>query len=196
MPLRNAVLKSALAAAATLSLAACVTAPAPGAPQAAAIPDACPTPVAAVLAPMVGNWRLALQADEGWTGYGTSTISWDNGRACALSERSEAVFNQESETPFENQSTVLLAYDALSETIKTLTADNRGYVHLGGSSVEAPLRFAILKSDSAAPTRQIQYRALSETGFEWVWQGRADADAPWADRLIITYRRVADLEIE
>ena len=186
---RNAVLKSAFAAAATISLAACVTAP--EASKAAAIPDACPAPVVAVFAPMVGTWTLAIQADEGWTGYGTSTISWDAGRACALSERSEAVFNQESDTPFYNQSTAVVAYDALSETIKTLTADNRGYVHLGVSSLEAPLRFSILEADGAAPTRQIRYRALSEAGFEWAWQGRTEANAAWADRLVITYYRAA-----
>lgn len=196
MSLPSNGLKSVFACVTAFGLAACVTAPAPSAPQAAAIPEACPMTVVGVLAPLVGDWTLAIQADEGWTGYGTSTIGWDADRACALSERSEAVFNQESESPFENQSTALLTYDALSETIKTLTADNRGYVHLGVSALEAPLRFAILKADGTAPTRQIQYRNPSEDGFEWVWQGRADADAPWADRLIITYRRSAPAGLE
>jgi hypothetical protein len=146
-----------------------------------------------MFAPLVGDWTLAIRADEGWTGYGTSTIGWDADRPCALAEVSQSVFNQESDTPMETRATALLVFDQLSETVKTLTSDDRGYVHLGMARPlprpATPMRFGILKGDGTPPTRQILYRAFGPEGFEWVWQGRADSAAPWADRLVITYRR-------
>lgn len=174
--------------AAIVSFSGCISGAITPATKVESGPDTCPAPIAAILTPMVGDYVLTIKADEGWTGYGSSSISWDANRPCALSERSDAVFNQESETPTSNGSTALIVYDALSETLKTITSDERGYVHIGVSPPEVPFRFQILKPAGTFPTRQIQYREMSARGFDWVWQGRADPSDPWTDRLIIKYR--------
>ncbi|MEO1552448.1 MAG: hypothetical protein AAFR82_00835 [Pseudomonadota bacterium] len=159
--------------------------------QTAAISEAaqCPTDVDAIFDSIVGEWTLSVQADEGWTGYGSSRISWDVDQKCGLSERTVAVFNQESEDPFESKSTAYIVYDDLSETIKILTADNRGYVHIGIAAVAQPFRFEVLKPSGEAPNRQIQYRNIQPESFEWSWQGRADRSDEWEDRLIINYEK-------
>lgn len=149
----------------------------------------CDAPAAPMMQQLVGNWTLSITADEGWTGYGESSIVWDTSRTCGLSEISNAVFNQESETPMDNRSTTLLVFDTLSETMKLLTSDSRGYVHLGFGADPTGLSFEIARGDGSAPTRRIQYRDISADAFEWVWQGRAGSDEPWQDRLTINYDR-------
>jgi hypothetical protein len=151
--------------------------------------NGCPTEVEAIFASMVGKWNLSVQADEGWTGYGSSSISWSQDQKCGLFERTFAVFNQESESPFENKSTAYIVYDDLSETIKILTADNRGYVHIGIADVEQPFSFEVLKPFGERPNRQIQYRNILPRSFEWSWQGRGNQAGDWEDRLIVKYEK-------
>ncbi|MEO0548363.1 MAG: hypothetical protein AAFZ91_00475 [Pseudomonadota bacterium] len=150
----------------------------------------CDAETGAALQMLVGTWSLHIEADEGWTGYGESTIAWDSSHVCGILETSEAVFNQESETPFENRSTSLIVFDSLSETMKLLTSDRRGFVHLGfGSDDLMDLSFEIGQLGMSDAVRRIQYRKLSASGFEWVWQGRDAAETPWKDRLMIVYTR-------
>lgn len=149
----------------------------------------CPQNVQALFDMLEGEWTLSIQADEGWTGYGTSRMSWATDQKCGLIERSVSVFNQESDTPFENRSTTHLVYDELSETLKVLTSDARGYVHIGIAVVEDPLNFDVLKPNSETPNRRIQYQNIQPDSFEWRWKGRDSAVTPWEERLAISYRK-------
>ena len=168
------------------SLCACVSAQTSETPKA----KACPADVEAIFTSIVGEWTLSIEADEGWTGYGSSRISWDADQKCGVVEQSRSVFNQESEDPAQNQSTTYLVYDELTETIKVLTSDTRGYVHIGIAAVDTPLNFEVLKPASETPTRRIQYRNIEPGAFEWSWQGRSAVPEMWKDRLVINYDKV------
>ncbi|MEM7458301.1 MAG: hypothetical protein AAF331_02450, partial [Pseudomonadota bacterium] len=136
---------------------------------------------------MIGEWDLAIQADEGWTGYGSSSVSWAADKKCGVFERSVAVFDQESEAPAENISTAHYVYDALSGTLKVLTADDRGYVHVGIAAVTEPLKFEMLKPDGEIPNRQIQIQNIQSQSCEWRRNGRTSPTQDWPKRLVITY---------
>jgi len=82
-----------------------------------------------------------------------------------------------------------IVYDELSEAIKILTADNRGYVHIGIAAVEQPFSFEVPKPFGETPNRQIQYRNILPKSFKWSWQGRADHSDDWEDRLIKNYEK-------
>lgn len=151
----------------------------------------CEAPVAQELERLVGSWRLELQADEGWTGYGESVITWDHLRSCSLLETQTAVFNQESPNPFENASTQVITFDSLSDTLKVLSNDRRGYTHLGlgdGLALEG-LSFYIARKGNEQSERRIHYRNLAPNSFEWAWQGRLEEDGEWQDRLVVRYFR-------
>ena len=171
--------------AAFLSICSCTSAQTLTAPKV----GQCPNEVESIFASIVGEWSLSIRADEGWTGYGNSSISWDADQKCGVIERSFAVFNQESETPSENRSTTYLLYDELSETIKVLTADTRGFVHIGIAAVEKPLIVDVLKPSGEASNRRIQYRNFELGSFEWSWQGRADVADFWHERLTKSYEK-------
>ncbi|MEM1144697.1 MAG: hypothetical protein AAGI88_19110 [Pseudomonadota bacterium] len=152
----------------------------------------CEAPGAAFLSSLIGEWALELEADEGWTGYGKSTISWDYSRVCSVLDTQVAVFNQESDSPFENKSTHLISADSLSGTLKLLSSDRRGYTHLGISGQESgneDLAFEIIRPGGGTPTRRILYRSVKPESFEWVWQGLVEDEESWVDRLVITYVR-------
>ena len=166
-----------------LSLCACVSAQTSQSP----IARACPAEVDAIFTSIVGDWTLSIEADEGWTGYGSSRISWDTDRKCGVVEQSRSVFNQESENPAQNRATTHLLYDELSDTIKVLTSDNRGYVHIGIAAIDTSLSFEILKPSGETPNRRIHYRSIQPGAFEWSWQGRATESEGWNDRLVINY---------
>ena len=169
------------------ALCACATAQENPAPAPALSGKACPADVQAFFKTIVGDWTLSIQADEGWTGYGRSRISWAADKKCGLIERSVSVFNAGSEDALDTSSTSHLVYDELSETIKVLSADNRGYAHIGLAAVSAPFNFQILKPAGEMPNRRIQYRNLAPGSFEWSWQGRTSAADDWVDRLVIGY---------
>jgi len=154
-------------------------------------PTSCEAPVAQELERLRGSWRLELQADEGWTGYGESVITWDPLRSCSLVETQTAVFNQESPNPFENASTQVLIFDSLSGTLKILSNDRRGYTHLGlGDGLELDgLSFDIARIGNELSERRIHYRNFEPNSFEWVWQGRSVEDSVWQDRLVVRYFR-------
>ncbi|MEL7541508.1 MAG: hypothetical protein AAGJ51_11445 [Pseudomonadota bacterium] len=168
-----------------LTLTACVNAQ----PVPTETAGDCPAEVERIFGSMIGEWTLAIQADEGWTGYGSSRISWATDKKCGVFERSVAVFDQESEAPAENISTAHYVYDALSETLKVLTSDDRGYVHIGIAAVTEPLKFEVLKPDGEIPNRQIQVQNIQSESFEWSWNGRASPSEDWQKRLVITYSK-------
>ena len=170
-----------------LALAACASAQ----PSTIEADRDCPASVGEIFESIVGDWSLSIQADEGWTGYGESTISWASDKKCGVYERSLAVFDQESESPSENSSTAHLIYDELSETIKLLMADDRGYVHIGIAVVETPLRFNVLKLADTPPNRQVQFRNIEPQSFEWSWNGRASPTESWEKRLTVSYQKKA-----
>lgn len=170
---------------ASVALSACATAE----PSNASVDRDCPPEIQQIFASMIGEWTLTIRADEGWTGYGESTIAWTDEPGCGVIDATTSVFNQESETPLENSSDTILAYDKLSETIKVFTSDDRGYVHIGIAAAETPLSFNIIRSAEAPPTRQIQYRNIQADAFEWSWRGRAGPTDAWADRLVIAYSK-------
>ena len=147
----------------------------------------CPPEVKRLFESIDGDWALSIEADEGWTGYGSSRIEWASSLKCGVSEITNAVYNQESDAHFENTSSALLVYDELSETIKVLTSDRRGYTHIGISPVASSLTFEILKPEGALSTRRIQYRDIETDSFEWIWQGWNSTSERWDDRLKIVY---------
>lgn len=85
----------------------------------------CTDEVVDKLHPLVGNWLLEIRADEGWTGYGKSSISWDTKWACGIVETQAAVFNQESDTPISNDSRSLIIFDSLTGSLKSVINDTR-----------------------------------------------------------------------
>jgi hypothetical protein len=157
----------------------------------AALLDECKPEVAMLLGRFVGEWSLHIEADEGWTGSGHASIAVDKLHVCSLFETSNAVFNQESDNPVPTNTKTFLIWDNLSESLKVMSSDNRGYVHLGQSrDVDSDiLNFDILRMDQTAPTRRIVYRDLSADQFTWVWQGSVDKNTDWQDRLTIKYTR-------
>ncbi|MEO0466697.1 MAG: hypothetical protein AAF216_09155 [Pseudomonadota bacterium] len=154
----------------------------------------CPAVAAVTLNALAGDWTLSINADEGWTGFGESKIRWDEGRKCSLIETANSVFNQESETPFENRSSAILIVDELSDVMKLLVDDGRGFVHLGESSGLDSLDFEILRRGGNPTTRRIQYRSFEADSFVWAWQGHGIESGEWEDRLVITYSRKSDHE--
>ncbi|MCI5048418.1 MAG: hypothetical protein MRY59_13035 [Aquisalinus sp.] len=181
------------AGAALATLAAGCTPSPPEPALAASEAKTCDEPVAEVLEQLIGTWSLEIEADEGWTGYGQSTIARDPLRACSLLETQSAVFNQESPTPFQNTSTSLIIHDTLSDTLKIVSNDRRGYTHLGfstGRTLE-DLTFEVGQAGGRPSTRRIHYRHITEDSFEWVWQGRPDENSQWQDRLTVRYDRAS-----
>lgn len=154
-------------------------------------PATCQASAWPMLEGLVGDWALTITADEGWTGFGTSTITRDSAKPCAIIEGADAVFNQESDTPLETRFNAVIVWDRLGEVLKIMSSDDRGYVHLGqnGSLIKGTLAFEILRLDQSTPTRQIVYKDITEDGFVWVWQGRSDDSGGWEDRLTIKYTR-------
>lgn len=153
--------------------------------------QACPVEAGQTLAKLTGDWTLSIEADEGWTGYGTSSITPDASLLCGVREKTDAVFDQESDTPIETRSVAVISWDTLYEVMKVMSSDDRGYVHLGQhrGAVNGDLAFEILRLEQDTSTRRMVYRDISEDSFKWVWQGRVEAGDPWEDRLIIDYER-------
>jgi len=169
-------------------VALCLTACASAQTHAGTVTMQCPAEVEGIFASIVGDWTLGVEADEGWSGYGSSNIAWNQNQKCGVVETSIMVFDPDGEDASENRATAYLVYDELSETIKILTADNRGYVHIGIAAAKAPLAFEILKPADEVPNRRIQYRSVESGAFEWSWQGRETQSDDWTDRLVIKYQ--------
>ena len=177
-------------AAACLTLSACAVSADRSINQTGTL-ETCPAEAGKTLAMLVGDWTLNIEADEGWTGYGASSINRDRSLLCGVQETTDAVFDQESDTPMETRSVTVISWDTLSEAMKVMSSDDRGFVHLGQhrGAVTGDMAFEILRLEEDAPTRRMVYRDITEDSFKWVWQGRAEVGDPWEGRLIIDYTR-------
>ena len=155
-------------------------------------PMGCSKAAKEMLDNFVGEWSINIEADEGWTGYGSSQIRYAPSLVCGTLETSDSMFNQESEAPVSIYATTLIAWDKLSNGWKVMSSDSRGYVHLGqNTNLEGnSLSFDIIRVGQIIPTRRIVYRDIDPEQFTWVWQGRAKEEETWKDRLVMKYKRL------
>lgn len=149
------------------------------------LPEGCPAAYAE-LAPLLGTWSQSIVANEGWPGEGESTMAFEGGFGCVVEERgSFTLFTDEG--PIVSSSANRIAYDVLSDRWKLLSTDSRGFTHIGigGPTKKNDWAFDIVR-ETGEPGRRIAYRGISDTGFQWIWQGQDDTGT-WLDRLVISY---------
>ena len=160
--------------------------------------ESCPAEAVAIGLLLQGAWVTTIETDEGWDGQGTSRFEIDVRRHCALVEHSKFSLDRGDGDLVTSDTMVVYAWDVLTNAWKLLSTDSRGYTHIGLAADPnvSDWTFEILRGGGEVSTRRIVYRGLRSTSpsgnfttFEWVWQGRENADDEWHERFVSRYER-------
>ena len=133
----------------------------------------------------VGEWDLSWTQQDGTLGQGTNIITRAPYGDCVIMEN----FDGSPTLPFKGMS--VSTYSILvKEWRQTWVDDQGGYFSLhGGPQEDGTFILEMDRYDDKVPYLRMVWEDITEDSLVWRWQGKADADADWADRWVLNYKR-------
>jgi hypothetical protein len=157
----------------------------PTAPAAPATPP-CSTAEYRQLDFWVGDWVATWTNANGSQGTGRNRITRDEYGPCVITERFTA--DDGSLRGF----SISTYFGGAREWRQTWMDDQGGYFDLFGGPSTTPGQRFVLETYRRRPEARygrMIFEDVQPDSFTWRWQGRATADAPWADLWVIRYTR-------
>ncbi len=133
----------------------------------------------------VGEWDLSWTQADGSEGKGSNSITRSPYGDCVITEN----FDGSPTLSFKGMS-VSTYFKPAGMWRQAWVDDQGGFFSLhGGPQDDGRFVLNLDRVNEAAPHLRMVWEDISDDSLVWRWQGKADAEADWADRWVINYKR-------